>query len=124
MNTIKIKKGEDVAIYVDDTQLYFVTDFSASKKRSHYQIKEFLCKEAVCSIETDESYLITVTAYSHLDKKVFLNDGFTLKISDNENVYEYKNCRLNKMYTDVTATKPIKNRFEIMADKMVFGGVA
>ncbi len=115
MNTLKIRKGEDVEIYVNRDRLFFVTGFSAMQSSKEHRISEYLCENAVSSVVYDKRYNITITAYSHLDKAVFDKENFSIFVDDKESVVEYKNCRLNKVETDVFASKPVINKFMITA---------
>lgn len=118
MNTLKIRKGEDIKLAVDDTQLFFVTGFSAVQRSDEYDIKEYLCDTPVESIMRNKKYNITITAYSHLDRSVFEKESFSIFVDDNENVVEYCGCKLKEVCTDVFASKPVINRFVITACDM------
>ncbi len=118
MNTLRILKGEDINVYVDDELLCFVTSFVATESSDVYKIEEFLCDEAFDTIPLNKSYEITLKALSHLDGEVFEKQGFTLSVTDNNKKYEYLNCCLKSKEKEAMPQKPLTNKYMIVAAKM------
>lgn len=118
MNTLRILKGKDIDISVDGEKLCFVTDFVAKKSSQFYKIEEFLCAQEVDGIKVKTSYELTLTALTHLDQSVFDKEKFTLCVSMPDNSYEYSPCHLKSVEHDVSASKPIVNRFTIIAENL------
>ncbi len=118
MNTLRILKGKDITITVDDTVLCFVTDFVAKETSDVYNIEEILSDEYVDSINEKESYVLTITALTHLNEKLFEHEPFVLRVSDGENIYEYSGCVVKEKVRDASASKPIVDKYTVSATKM------
>ncbi len=118
MNTLRILKGKDITISVDGTVLCFVTDFVAQESEERYEIKEFLSNEPVDSVELKKCYELKITALTHFNKKVFEKQPFTLRVCDGDTAYEYVSCRLKSAVRDVNASKPIVDKYTIVAQDM------
>lgn len=118
MNTLRILKGKDITLSVDDTVLCFVTDFVAQESSDVYKIEEFLSDSEVDSINFKKSYVITITALTHLNQRVFDKENFTLRIDDGNTAYEYINCRLKDKKREILSSKPITDKYTIIASDM------
>ncbi len=118
MNTLRILKGSDITICVDDVVLCFVTDFVAKESSDVYKIEEFLSEDEVDSIKLKDSYVLNITALTHLDSSVFDKDSFTITVDDGNTIYEYTNCRLKEKKRDILSSKPIVDKYTIVASQM------
>ncbi len=118
MNTLRILRGSDITICVDDVVLCFVTDFVAKESRDVYKIEEFLSDEEFDTVPLKDSYVLSITALSHLDSSVFDKDGFTITVDDSSTIYEYTNCRLKEKKRDIASSKHIVDKYTIVASKM------
>ncbi|MBE6824879.1 MAG: hypothetical protein E7513_05980 [Ruminococcaceae bacterium] len=118
MNTLRILKGKDITITVDGTVLCFVTDFVAHESEERYEIEEILNSDAVDSVQLRKSYELNITALTHFNKKVFEKQPFTLRVCDGDTAYEYVSCRLKSYYRDVNSSKPIVDKYTIVAQDM------
>lgn len=118
MNTLRILKGSDITICVDDVVLCFVTDFVAKESSDVYKIEEFLSEDEVDSIKLKDSYVLSITALTHLDSSVFDKDSFTITVDDGNTIYEYTNCRLKEKKRDILSSKPIVDKYTIVASQM------
>ncbi len=118
MNTLKISKGKDISISVDETPLCFVTEFVAKEVTRQYKIEEFLSENEVCNLRLEKKYMLYITALSHLDSKVFEKEDFTLKVYDENTVYEYCGCRLTEKVRDVKASTPMVDKYTIVASQL------
>lgn len=118
MNTLRILKGKDITLSVDGTVLCFVTDFVAQESSDVYKIEEFLSDSEVDNINLQKSYVITITALTHLNQSVFDKESFTLRIDDSSTAYEYVNCRLKDKKREILSSKPITDKYTIIASDM------
>ncbi len=118
MNTLRILKGKDITITIDDTVLCFVTDFVAKETKDVYNIEEILSDEYVDTIALKESYVLTITALTHLNEELFKREPFVLRVSDGENIYEYSGCVVKSKVRDASASKPIVDKYTVTANKM------
>lgn len=118
MNTLRILRGTDISIYVDDSLLCFVTSFVAKESQDVYRIEEFLSDTAVDTVTMRKTYELTITALTHLDDSVFDKEKFTLSVRDHNAVYEYINCRLKSKKRDADSHKPIVDVYTIVATDM------
>lgn len=118
MNTLRILKGSDVTICVDDVVLCFVTDFVAQESRDVYKIEEFLSDDEFDTVTYKDSYVLSITALSHLDSSVFDKDSFTITVDDSNTVYEYSGCRLKEKKRDIESSKHIVDKYTIVATNM------
>lgn len=119
MNTLRITKGSDAKIYADNSQLFFVTDFTAQQTGRVYPIREFLCDENVDTIILNPKYEIKITALSHLSKSVFEKDNFCITVCVGELTYSYLSCTLISHIRVVNPSKPISDSYTIVADSLV-----
>lgn len=118
MNTLRLLKGEDINIYIDEELLCFVTSFVAQESSDVYKIEEFLCDEAFDTVPLNKSYELSITALTHLDSEIFEKDGFTLSLADGNKRYEYLNCRLKSKVREALPQKPLTDKYTIIATKM------
>ena len=118
MNTLRILKGSDINIYVDDTLLCFVTQFEAMMQRDAYEIKEMLSENAVDYVNQSEGYVIYITAYTHLNAEVFEKDGFTLSVKGNGKMFNYSSCVLESVRKVANGDKPIVFKYTIKAKNL------
>ncbi len=118
MNTLRILRGSDITICVDDVVLCFVTDFVAKESREVYKIEEFLSDEAFDAVPQKDGYVLSITALSHLDSSVFDKDSFTITVDDSNTIYEYIGCHLKEKKRDIASSKHIVDKYTIVANKM------
>lgn len=118
MNTLRITKGKDVELFVNDEMLCFVTDFSAKEITDSYPISEFLSEAYVTELPLKTRYELAVTSLSHLDSSVFPNEPFELSVVLSDMKYVYKNCRLIKKQKDVNPDKPVSDRYVIVSTEL------
>ena len=118
MNTLRISKGKDVELSVDNELLCFVTDFSAKEINDSYPISEFLSDTYVDELPLKKRYELSITALSHLDSSVFDKDSFELSVTLKDSKYVYKNCHLKSKLKDINASKPIVDRYTIVATEL------
>lgn len=118
MNTLRLLKGEDINIYIDEELLCFVTSFVAQESSDVYKIEEFLCDEAFDTVPLNKSYELSITALTHLDSEIFEKDGFILSVTDGNKRYEYLNCRLKSKVREALPQKPLTDKYTIIATKM------
>lgn len=118
MNTLRITKGKDVELFVNDEMLCFVTDFSAKEITDSYPISEFLSEAYVAELPLKTRYELAVTSLSHLDSSVFPNEPFELSVVLSDMKYVYKNCRLIKKQKDVNPDKPVSDRYVIVSTEL------
>lgn len=118
MNTLRITKGNDIEIAVNGQMLCFVTDFVAQEKHEVYEIEEMLSDESIDNIVLKTSYELSITALSHLDSKVFDKENFTITVCDKTKMYEYSNCLLKSKVRDVSGSKPVVDKYTIVASSM------
>lgn len=118
MNTLRISKGKDVELFVDDELLCFVTDFSAKEICDSYPISEFLSDTYVDELPLKTRYELTVTSLGHLDAKVFDKDAFELSVVLSDIKYVYKNCHLINKQEDINPNKPVSDRYTIVSTEL------
>ncbi len=118
MNIVRIVKGNDVKLSVDDKILCFVTDFTAKENVLCYEIKEFLNGENVDTINKKKAYTLCVKAFSYFDSSVFEKESFTLKVECDAFSYEYLFCNLKSCEKEVSQNKPLIYSYTIEAKEM------
>ncbi|MBQ8058007.1 MAG: hypothetical protein IJ275_06720 [Ruminococcus sp.] len=118
MNTLRVTRGKDVELFVNDEMLCFVTDFSAKEITDSYPISEFLSEAYVTELPLKTRYELAVTSLSHLDSSVFPNEPFELSVVLSDMKYVYKNCRLIKKQKDVNPDKPVSDRYVIVSTEL------
>ena len=115
MNVLKITKGSDVTIKVNDEELCFVTDFSAKENRGCYQIEEILSDECFDVVNEKKDYTITIMALSMMDGSVFESAPFTLDVLCDNSCYRYLSCALKEKERVVNGSKPLTDKYVITA---------
>ena len=115
MNVLKITKGSDVTIKVNDEELCFVKDFSAKENRGSYEIQEFLADECFDVVNEKKDYTITLIALSMMDSSVFDLAPFTLDVLCDDVCYRYINCILKGKERVINGSKPITDKYVINA---------
>lgn len=118
MNALRISKGKDIKLCVDDEQLCFVTDFSAKEISDSYPVSEILSDIYVAQLPLKKHYVICITALSHLDEKVFDKADFVLSVEIENTKYVYKNCVLKEKQKDVNGAKPIVTKYTLAASEL------
>lgn len=118
MNTLRILKGNDIELFVDDELLFFVTSFVAQQNAEVYKIEEFLCDEAFDTVPLNKSYELILCTLMHQSAKVFDKESFSLSVHDGNKKYEYLNCRLKSKEQEILPNKPIIDKYTIVATKM------
>lgn len=118
MNIVKVVKGNDVKLSVDDKILCFVTDFTAKENTQCYEIKEMLSDECVDTINKKKTYTLCIKAFSHFDSSVLRKSSFTLKVECDAFSYEYLFCNLKSCEKEVTQNKPLIYSYIIDAKEM------
>ena len=118
MNTLRISKGKDVELFVDDELLCFVTDFSAKEICDSYPISEFLSDTYVDELPLKTKYELSITSLSHLDSKVFEAEPFELSVVLSDIKYVYKNCHLINKQEDINPNKPVSDRYTIVSTEL------
>lgn len=115
MNTLRVSKGTDVSIYVNDELTFFVTDFMSDEISDVYDIEEILSNKRVDCINMKKRYILTLTALSTFDSSVFSQETFKISCDLGDCVYEYYPCRLKEKVLDIEPSKPLRNKFIIEA---------
>lgn len=124
MNTLRILKGRDISLLIDNTELCFVKEFCAKEMCDYYKIEEILNDNEVDYLKRNTGYVLTIVALSHLDSSVFSKDNFTLSVSDGENTYDYVRCKLKEKVRDIEPSKEILDKYTIIAsDLKILEGV-
>lgn len=118
MNTLRVLKGNDVSIYINDQLMCFVTDFKSSEISDVYRIEEILSNETVATMNLKKRYILTLTALRAFDSTVFSQDGFKVRCELSDCVYEYYPCRLKEKILDVESSKSLTDRYIIEASDM------
>ena len=118
MNVLKVTKGSDVTIKVNDEELCFVTDFSAKENKKCYEIEEILCDECFDIVNEKSEHTITIMALSMMDGSRFDNSPFTLDVFVDGVCYRYLSCVLKEKVRDINGSKPLTDKYVITAKSL------
>lgn len=118
MNHLRITKGTDISLSVNDTTLYGVTDFVSDEKYSHYEINEFLSGEPFDTVNEQKHYELELVALSLFDFDVLTESNFTLTVCDKSRIYTYEGCNLFEKKRVADGAKNVCDKYKITAKSM------
>ncbi|MBQ3264322.1 MAG: hypothetical protein IJH07_00960 [Ruminococcus sp.] len=118
MNELRIVRGTDVKLYVDQTPLFGVTAFSAVQKPLYHEVYEYLSAKPCERISQGTRYELTLSVMALFDKQLPSQSVFTLSVVDSDTTYYYEGCRVIKQKTAVKGSENAAEVFTLVADSM------
>ncbi|MBQ3329831.1 MAG: hypothetical protein IJG87_01475 [Ruminococcus sp.] len=118
MNELRIIRGTDVSLYINDAPLFGVIAFSAEEKPLFHEVYEYLCVKPCERIPQGTEYHILIGMMSLFDHQLPADEAFTLRVIDGNVAYCYKNCRVTDRRTKAEGNRMATQEFAIKADQM------
>ena len=118
MNELRIVRGTDVKLFVGDTPLFGVTDFTAVQKQRFYDVYEYLRTEPYERIPQGSRYVIRLELMALFDGQLPTQEEFTLRVEDNGTTYHYENCRVTERESVLKGNQKAVEVFTLEADQM------
>ena len=118
MNELRIVRGTDVKLYMNDTPLFGVTSFSAVQKNSTYDVYEYLSAEPCEHVPQGSRYEIKLSMMALFDGQLSADNSFTLRVTDGNTEYRYENCRVTERKTELKGNAKAVEGFTLEADRM------
>ena len=118
MNELRIVRGTDVKLFVGDTPLFGVTDFTAVQKQRFYDVYEYLRSEPYERIPQGSRNEIKLELMALFDGQLPTQEEFTLRVEDNGTTYHYENCRVTEQRTVLKGNQKAVEVFTLEADQM------
>ena len=118
MNELRIVRGTDVKLFVGDTPLFGVMDFTAVQKQRFYDVYEYLRSQPYERIPQGSRYEIRLEFMALFDGQLPTREEFTLRVEDNGTTYHYENCRVKERKTVLKGNQKAVEVFILEADQM------
>ena len=118
MTELHITRSRDIGLYIGDEQLFGVTDFLARSKSDGYPIREYLRGEPHAVVNSQVSYELRLTTLSLFRYAALEEDGFTLRVEDDDTVSSYLGCTVTGHERSVQAGKNVVDIYTIKAKEM------
>ena len=118
MNELRIVRGTDVKLFVGDTPLFGVMDFTAVQKQRFYDVYEYLRTEPYERLPQGSRYEIRLELMALFDGQLPVQEHFTLRVEDNGTTYHYENCRVSERKTVLKGNQKAVEVFTLEADQM------
>ena len=118
MNEFRITRSKDIGLYINDEQLFGVTEFRARSEYGRYPIYEYLSGEPHAVVNSKNTYELHLTVLSLFHYAVTQESGFTLSVTDGDTVYRYDGCTVVSSSRGVKAGKYVVDEFVIAATAM------
>ena len=117
MNELRIVRGTDVKLFVGDSPLFGVMDFTAVQKQRFYDVYEYLRTEPYERIPLGSRYEIRLELMALFDGQLPTREDFTLRVEDNGTTY-HENCRVTERKTVLKGNQKAVEVFTLEADQM------
>ena len=118
MNELRIVRGTDVKLFVGETPLFGVMDFTAIQKQRFYDVYEYLRSEPYELIPMGSRYEIRLELMALFDGQLPTQEEFTLRVEDNGTTYHYENCRVSERKSTLKGNQKAVEVFTLEADQM------
>lgn len=118
MSELRIVRGTDVKLYVDDIPIFGVTDLSIVEKPLYHEVYEYLSALPCERVPQGTSYVIQMNMMSLFDKQLPKAPDFTLRVVDGSTAYCYYNCRITQRKTEMKGNGYVVEAFTVEADSM------
>lgn len=115
MNYIKIEKGKEAQILINDKELCGVYDLLCEQKYTRYDILEFLNEEPCDSVNQRSEYYITLLILSGFDSDELEAENFELELKSCGVIYKFSGCNVTDIKKSVPSDKYICDTYKIKA---------
>ena len=118
MSELRIIRGKDIVLFLDDEPLFGVTEFSATEKRVYHQVRECMRSAAVKHVPQEAHYQLKVKALNVFDGQIPEDELFTLSVRFEDEEYVYENCRLTECVYGAKGAENAESIYTLEADSM------
>ncbi len=115
MNYIKISKGKEAQLLINDKELCGVYDLLCEQKYTRYDILEFLNEEPFDSVNQKSEYYITLSVLSDFVFSEAEEENFELELKSNGLIYKFSGCNVIDIKKSVPSDKYICDTYKIKA---------
>lgn len=118
MSELRIIRGRDIVLFLDDEPLFGVTEFSAAEKRVFHQVRECMRSAAVKHVPQGAHYQLKLKALNVFDGQIPEDEPFTLSVRFEDEEYVYENCRLTECVYGAKGAENAESIYTLEADSM------
>lgn len=118
MTEFRITRSRDIELYVDDEQLFGVTEFRSRSLYESHKIREYLCGEPHAVVNGKTEYELRLSVLSLFRYAILDDADFSLRVVDEENDYIYDGCAVIRHDRCITAGKNVVDEYVIAAKSM------
>nr|WP_316623874.1 hypothetical protein [uncultured Ruminococcus sp.] len=117
MNELRILRGRDIGAAVDGSEIFGLTELTATAKPVYHEVFEYLRSAPFDRINEGCACSIKLKMLSMFSSQVPMDRSFTLSVSDDSFEYSYEDCRVVERHTEARGDKGINEVFLIKAEK-------
>lgn len=118
MNDLRIIRGKDVKMTVDDELLFGMTEFSSEEKRKYHDVYEYLSDKPLQRIPGHAAYTIKLAVMTLFCDQIPHDRRFTLCVRCDETEYVYEGCAVTASKSEINGATGGSQVFTIEADRM------
>ena len=94
MSDLKIIRGKDIELRINDRIIFGVTEFTAHEKTAFHEVRECMSSKPVALVPQEPEYEIKLTLMSMFDGQIPENRVFSLSLRYDDEEYVYGGCRV------------------------------
>ena len=118
MNDLRIFRGKDVKMTVDNELLFGMTEFSSEEKRKIHDVYEYLSDKPLDRIPGSAMYTIKLVVMTLFCDQIPRDRRFTLCVRCDETEYVYEGCLAVASKSEINGAAGGTQVFTIEADRM------
>ena len=119
MNDLKIVRGTDVTLLIDDEPLFGMTDFHAEMKAKNHRIYEYLSDKPVATVAGSPGFTIRLSVMTLFCDQFPRNRSFSLTVRMDGMEYVYEGCRLVSTSSEVKGASHGTQVLTIESERML-----
>ena len=92
MSELRIIRGRDIDVFINNRPAFGITELSVRKKRGYHDVYEFLSSEPVERIAQGTGYEVKLKMMSMFDSQIPSDESFSISVIEDEVEYSVGGC--------------------------------
>ena len=119
MNNLKIVRGTDVLLMIDNDILFGMTEFHSEEKLKYHNVYEYLNGKPLARLPESTAYTIRLSVMTLFSHQIPSDRSFTLCVRYDEKEYAYEECRVAAVKSEIKGAAGGSQVFTIEAQRML-----
>ena len=94
MSELRVVRGRDIRLFVNNDPLFGVISFFAKENRSYHAVREFLSSSPVEMVPQSAEYELKLRTMTLFGEQLPSDRAFTLSLVEDGEEFSYSGCRL------------------------------